>query len=123
MEAHQLALLRVEPPRLVQHARGHPQLAHVMHERGQLHLHELGSAEAQPDRHLPRRCGDLERVPVGVAVGLRQRLDQRANLRLGVAKAELMAGMVAQHAADQSGHLVEQVALASLEPASAVRPA
>ena len=123
MEAHQLALLRVEPSRLVQHARGHAQLAHVVHERGQLHLHELGSSEAKPDRHLTRRCGDLERVPVGVAVGLRKRLDERANLRLGVAEAELTGGMVAQQAADQRGHLVEQVTLASLEPAFAVGPA
>ena len=112
MEAHQLALLRVEPPRLVQQARGHAQLAHVVHERRQLHLHDVGSAELQSDRNLPRRCGHLERVPVGGAVGLRKRLDQRAYLRLGVAKAELVAGMVAQQAPDHSGHLVEQVALA-----------
>jgi hypothetical protein len=123
MEADQLALLRVEPARLVQHARGHAQLADVVHQRGQLHLHDVRSAEVQPDRHLARSCRDLQRVPIRGAVGLSQRLHQCPDLRLGVAKAELVAGVVAERRADQARHFIEQFALASLRAVVVVRPA
>ena len=85
VQAHQSALVLAEPAGLAEDVRRQAQLSDVVQQRAQLHLHELGACEPEPLADDPRRGRDLERVAVGVAVRLGQRLHQRADLRLRVA--------------------------------------
>ena len=81
-------------PGLVSSSRWQPQLPDVVQQGAELDLDQLRTAEPEASPKGGRGGRDLERVAVGVAVRLRKRLHERADLGLRVAGPELAASVV-----------------------------
>ena len=109
VQPHEATLVLVEPARLAEDVRGQAQLADVVEERAQLHLHELRTCQSEPLAHDRRGGGDLERVVVGVTVHLGQRLHKRANLGLRVARRQFPVLVMAQRLTGEHPELTQQL--------------
>jgi hypothetical protein len=84
-------------------------------QRAELYLDELGAVEPELAPERRGRGRDLERVTIGVAVRLRQRLHEGADLGLRVAGGELAAGMVGEGLPREHAELAEQLHLTGFE--------
>ena len=91
------------------------QLADVVEQRAELHLDQLRAGQPQPLAHDRRGGRDLERVAVGVAIRLGQRLHERANLSLGVARAQFPVLVMAQGFAREHAELTQQLHFSRFE--------
>ncbi len=108
-------LLHGEPARLRQQGGWKAQLADVVKQRAELDLDQLGAGEPKPPADGNRRGGDLERVVVGVAVRLGERLHERANLGLRITGRELAPGVVREGLSGKVAELTEQRHLTRFE--------
>jgi hypothetical protein len=115
VQPDQVELVGREPPRLRQQVLREAQLAHVVEQGAELDLEQLGAREPQPCAHCGRGGGDLQRMGVGGAVGLGERLHERVDLRLGVARRELAARMMRESLAGKDAQLPEQLHLTRFE--------
>jgi hypothetical protein len=129
VQPDQPALLSRQPTGLREQLLGKAQLADVVEERAQLHLDQLGAVQPEPPAESHGSGRDLERVPVGIAVRLRQGLHERADLRLRVPGRELAPRVVGEGFPGEDAELSQELHLTGFElsllvpAADAQRPA
>jgi hypothetical protein len=91
------------------------QLADVVEERPELHLHQLRALESEPLSNDRGRRGDLERMAVGVAVGHGEGLHEGADLGLRITGGQLPVLVVTEGLPRERAELTEQLHLSRFE--------
>ena len=115
MQPDQAALLGRQVARLREQLAREAQLADVVKQRAELDLDQLRSTETEPRADGRGGGRDLERVPVGVAVRFRQRLHERSDLRLRIARNQLATRVVREGLPGKDAELPEQLHLPRFE--------